>query len=365
MIRKLSKRFILLVNLFFAGILLLSYAATWVHPASAVVLSLMALVYPIWLAINAGFVVLWLLMRKVWFLLSLAVIALGWPRPANFFQWSKNTEVETSNTIRLTSFNLRMFNRYDWIAQEGVKNDIIQLFKDENPDILLMQEFYHHDRDQGYNTIQQIVNATSLRYYYHEKPNLLNKVFGIATFSRWPILKSGILCSDKSGKARAVYTDIVKDKDTLRVYNLHLKSIGFGKYDYAFLQDVVGGTSDQQVEGTKNIFEKLTKAYIQRADEALLIRAHMDNCPYPMLVAGDFNETHTTFAYAKLAAGMQDAFREKGRGVGATFMGVGVMPPLRIDYVLSDSHFEVNRFKTHNVHLSDHKPVSVVLGLRR
>ena len=365
MIRKLSKRFILLVNLFFVAILLLSYAATWVHPASAVVLSLMALVYPIWLAINAGFVVLWLLMRKVWFLLSLAVIAVGWPRPANFFQWSKNTEVASSNTIRLTSFNLRMFNRYDWIAQEGVKNDIIQLFKDENPDILLMQEFYHHDRDPGYNTIQQIVNATSLRYYYHEKPNLLNKVFGIATFSRWPILKSGILCSDKSGKARAVYTDIVKDRDTLRVYNLHLKSIGFGKYDYSFLQDVVGGTSDQQMEGTKNIFEKLTKAYVQRADEALLIRAHMNNCPYPMLVAGDFNETHTTFAYAKLTDGMQDAFHQKGRGVGATFMGVGVMPPLRIDYVLCDASFEVNNFKTYSVDLSDHKPISVVLTLKK
>lgn len=347
---------------------MLSYAAIWVHPANIVELSLLALLYPIWLAINTGFVFFWLMMRKVWFLLSLAVIIVGWPRPVYFFQWSKNTYVEadeSKNTIRLMSFNLRMFNRYDWIHKQDVKKDILELFREEAPDVMLIQEFYHHDRDPGYNAIQQIVNATSLRYYYHEKPNLLQKVFGIATFSRWPILKSGILCTDKSGKARAVYTDIVKDKDTLRVYNLHLKSIGFGKYDYSFLQDVVGGTSDQQMEGTKNIFEKLTKAYVQRADEALLIRAHMNNCPYPMLVAGDFNETHTTFAYAKLADGMQDAFYQKGRGVGATFKGVGVMPPLRIDYVLCDASFEVNNFKTYSVDLSDHKPISVVLTLKK
>ena len=80
-------------------------------------------------------------------------------------------------------------------------------------------------------------------------------------------------------------------------------------------------------------------------------------------MAGDFNDTPKSYVYRTLRkCGLTDAFVEKGRGVEHTFKGLFYL--FRIDYVMaSEEHFAVKEYASHDEPMSDHKPLTVRLGV--
>jgi endonuclease/exonuclease/phosphatase family metal-dependent hydrolase len=86
----------------------------------------------------------------------------------------------------------------------------------------------------------------------------------------------------------------------------------------------------------------------------------------PTVLAGDFNATadHAVFR-GLLDRGWQDAHDRKGCGYDATWpVGVGLpVPLLQLDHVLSTSHFEVREVSIGDAGGSDHRPVTVRLGI--
>ncbi len=81
----------------------------------------------------------------------------------------------------------------------------------------------------------------------------------------------------------------------------------------------------------------------------------MDSSPFPILVCGDFNDLPNSYAYQKIAKGLEDSFLKKGNGIGSTF--IGKIPFLRIDYILHSHHFETIKINIHPQELSDHKAI--------
>ena len=57
---------------------------------------------------------------------------------------------------------------------------------------------------------------------------------------------------------------------------------------------------------------------------------------------------------------MKDSFREKALGLGTTF--AGILPLLRIDYVLTEPVFKIHSCRTVRSPFSDHYPVFVAFG---
>lgn len=49
------------------------------------------------------------------------------------------------------------------------------------------------------------------------------------------------------------------------------------------------------------------------------IRAVIDSTHYPVIVAGDFNDTPSSYTYRRLKGDMTDGFRAVGNGFGGTF----------------------------------------------
>ena len=41
------------------------------------------------------------------------------------------------------SFNVRLFDLYNWSNNEKVKSNILNFIKNENPDIICFQEYYY------------------------------------------------------------------------------------------------------------------------------------------------------------------------------------------------------------------------------
>ena len=65
----------------------------------------------------------------------------------------------------------------------------------------------------------------------------MNKFFGIATFSKYPIVNSYNKQFSNDNSNQFTFTDIQKEQDTIRIYNAHLGSIRFNHTDYK----VIGG----------------------------------------------------------------------------------------------------------------------------
>ena len=98
-----------------------------------------------------------------------------------------------------------------------------------------------------------------------------------------------------------------------------------------------------------------------RAEQVQEIRNHMEQCPHPIIVSGDFNDVPQSFAYQTIAQGLKDHFQESGRGIGTTFGGS--IPFLRIDYILSSPTIASSKTYIVRDDYSDHFPVISLLNL--
>ena len=50
-----------------------------------------------------------------------------------------------NNTVKILSYNVRLFNAYKWIKKNDTKEQILNFINKENPDLLCIQEFYSKD----------------------------------------------------------------------------------------------------------------------------------------------------------------------------------------------------------------------------
>ena len=159
-----------------------------------------------------------------------------------------------------------------------------------------------------------------------------------------------------------MYVDMLIHGDTIRVYNLHLESIGFQSSDYQFVEEITKGQAEQAAlrRASSSIVRKLLRAFNFRSQQTEVVIKSLSECPYPVIICGDFNDTPLSFAYHSISKGLDDAFIQAGFGLGNTFNGK--LPPMRIDYILYSPEFEAYDFNVHRIDLSDHFPVSTYLS---
>ena len=81
---------------------------------------------------------------------------------------------------------------------------------------------------------------------------------------------------------------------------------------------------------------------------------------YPSLICVDLNNTAFSEAYRKLRGDRNDTFVEAGRGLGMSYSLGGI--PYRIDFIFSTKQLKVLDHQTHNIKLSDHRPISAKLN---
>jgi endonuclease/exonuclease/phosphatase family metal-dependent hydrolase len=153
------------------------------------------------------------------------------------------------------------------------------------------------------------------------------------------------------------------NRDTVRVYNLHLESIRFGNEDYSFFSQITEPDIEETTpikEGSKRMMWKLRKAFILRSKEVNILSKHLASCPYPVVLSGDFNDTPTSYAYHQLTNSLSDSFVESGSGLFQSTYA-GQLPSFRIDYILHSAHFKAVSYAKMEINLSDHYPITTTL----
>jgi endonuclease/exonuclease/phosphatase family metal-dependent hydrolase len=363
-------KIILAINLLAVILLLISELASFICPENYWVLAIFGLGFPIAVLINFLFVFYWLITnRKILSLLSLITILLGANILLGFVQYNFNTMLPENvkkehREVKIMSYNVRLFDLYNWWHNLETRSKMFNLLTNENPDIACFQEFFHSDRGQFHNldTLVQFMNAKN--YHVEYTINLRKSDhWGMATFSKYPIVNKGkIEFGGKYSNNSCIYSDIKINEDTIRVYNIHLQSINFLKKDYSFMDSLIDKDQDAQIKGSKRILKLLRNAYIKRAKQTDMVAEHIRNSPYPVIVCGDFNDPPSSYAYHILSHHLKDAFCESGWGYGQTYIG-GSVPSFRIDYILHDKKFKAYEFTTIHKAYSDHYPITCLMDL--
>lgn len=84
------------------------------------------------------------------------------------------------------------------------------------------------------------------------------------------------------------------------------------------------------------------------------IKRHVENCDYPMILAGDFNDTPISYAINELGDGLKNASFEKASGFVTTYNNKF---PLEIDYIMTSNNFDIISYNVPKAVISDHRPV--------
>ncbi|MBQ9471124.1 MAG: endonuclease/exonuclease/phosphatase family protein [Bacteroidales bacterium] len=354
MLRRLLHNILTVINIALALGLGACYLSTHISPARMWLPALMALAYPIFLALNMGFAIYWALRWKPEVLISTAAILLGFNHMTNTMRIGLQHPSGAPAHISLMSYNCNMFGLYQWNNKQPVPRQIMALATEGKHNVVCFQEFYTRRGHLTDHEARTMLGGMNAHIHHHQGGS---EGVGLATFSQFPIVRQGELLFEGTYNA-CIYTDLAVGQDTVRVYNVHLQSIRLQEHHLQFLHgSTTGASSDENMAEARDIVGRLRRAFIKRAAQADTIAAHARRCPYPVIICGDFNDPPTSYSYRQLAKGRRDAFAEAGRGVVSTYRKLRLA--LRIDHILHDAQrLRTIRYGCPRVELSDHYPVT-------
>jgi len=335
MTRKQSwlSKIMLVGNILLIIITFIAYILPFLAPKAFPFLSVLTLVLPFFLILNFFFFCYWLLQFKKYMLISGFVLLLGITFINRFYKFSATNLPKETTDFTLMSYNVRLFNLYEWLPKKDVPQQISKLILDKKPEILCLQEF----------SPSKDINTEAYRYKYIQLYGSKNKT-GQAIFSKFKIINKGEINFANSNN-NVIFADIVMRKDTIRVYSMHLQSIKISTDIHEKIDE----------EKSKFIFKRLSEAFTIQQNQAEIVKEHSSNCKFPTIICGDLNNSAFSYVYRTIKGTKKDAFEEAGIGFGKSYNYKYY--PARIDYIFVENSILVKQYKTlDRFFQSDHFP---------
>ncbi|WP_431611258.1 endonuclease/exonuclease/phosphatase family protein [Chryseobacterium sp. 'Rf worker isolate 10'] len=231
--------------------------------------------------------------------------------------------------IKVVSFNTR--------ANSGRVEEIGAYLKSQNADVIFLQE------DSGAS-------------YEFEGYQKTNPAGGFAILTRYKIIsQKAIDPQDENIRVPGLQADIEINGRVYRFIDVYLHPFRFDK-------DMVrlNGNTDANEQKVKDVVKRLIPTFKKHQEQINFIRQSVENSPYPVILAGDFNSVPNSYEYYHLSDGLEDAFLAAGKGSATSFHDYKF--PIRIDYVFSSKSLKAISYEVdRSIHISDHYPVIVKL----
>ncbi len=318
----------------------IAYVLPFLAPKLFPLLSVLTLILPLFLILNGLFFCYWLLQLKRQIFLSGIVLLLGITFISKFYKFSSTDVDLEEKDFTVMSYNVRLFNLFEWIEKESVGDTILGFINEQNPDILCIQEYSENAK-------------VDLRVYKYKAIFMHGDQVksGQAIFSKFPIFDQGKLDLPDANNA-VIYADIRKGLDTIRVYNMHLQSIKISP-DVNEISEHVDSLNQQKSE---QVFSRIRDAFKKQENQSEILVSHKKRCHYPVIICGDMNNSAFSYVYRNIKGNLNDCFEESGIGFGETYKFKYY--PARIDYIFADKKMKVKSFKNFKeFQYSDHFPV--------
>jgi len=322
---------------------LLVYLVPQVNPKSFWPMSFLGPLFPWLVLLHLGFIAYWVVARKAYFIMSLVCLILGWNFLTTIVAFRFPQPGENAD-LRVMSYNVymlqRIMNNDEALAAKRQGSFTSFMASVEPLDVLATQEC----SERFTNWLKR-----ELKFPYS------HTVSGTAILSRYPFADRGGLEFPNTINSVA-WADINVKGKVIRFYSVHLQSHQIS--DEAARLKETGDLQEKETwVGIKGIMRKYKRASQKRADQADQLASHIANSPYPVVVCGDFNDTPVSYSYRRIAQKLEltDTFREKGSGVGFTYGGL--LPALRLDYILASPELTALNHDRFKKPYSDHFPV--------
>ena len=357
--RRFAKIVFVILNILAALVFLLGCLAPYLHPSKWWLISLSGLAFAFAIVTLIAFVFFWLLFRVKYTLISIIPLLIGWKSISMFFGFHMSGKFQherPDNVLRVLHWNVARFSEQKKNNNRGSQTRLAMLdqIREQDAGVVCMQEFFTSNLPDHYDNITHIMKELGYPYYYYSWDNDgYLRWIGQIIFSHYPIVGKGMLRFPAPGIPESlIYTDILFNNDTVRVFTTHLQSVQFKKQDYESIESIKN-TDEGMVENSRNIFSKLKRGSILRARQAEIVKEQVSRSPYPCVLTGDFNDVPNSYTYFTIKGNeLQDAFLAKGLGIGRTYNNIA--PTLRIDYILSSKDFSVRQFNRIVRDYSDH-----------
>jgi endonuclease/exonuclease/phosphatase family metal-dependent hydrolase len=369
-LRILTRRVFIFSNIVVAFLFGLACLAPYLNPQKWLFISFLGLLFPFLLAAVLFFLIGWLIvLRPRYAVFSAIALLLGIKSISLFFAFHLSgsfTYTKEPQTIRIATWNVARFIEMKRNNNKGSQTRLkmMELIKEQNADVICLQEFFHSLDPDWYQNIDYIRDNLHYPYWYFSYDLDAGVHFtGSIIFSRYPIIDSGIIRYPRPTLPDAlIHADIKVNDDTIRVYTTHLQSLQFGKGDYERINKIETA-EDSLITNSKTIFSKIKRGFSNRSIQANIIEQVLKDCPYPLLFCADLNDVPNSYTYFTVRGNMQDAFLKKGFGIGRSFSAIS--PTLRIDYIFADGHFQVRQFNRLVKNYSDHYMLVSDVRLRK
>ncbi len=332
-------------NIVLTVLTFLAYVLPFLAPKLFPLLSVLTLILPLFLILNGLFFLYWLIQFKKQIFLSGLVLLMGITFINKFYKFSAINLPSSEKDFVVMSYNVRLFNLFDWLPNTDVATYIRTFINDKNPDIVCIQE---------YSSAAQIDLKVYPHRYIFMQGNKIKS--GQAIFSKYPIIDEGNLKFPHSNNS-VIFADIKKGKDIIRVYNMQLQSIKISP-DVNEISENIDEINQQKSE---MVFMRISSAFKKQQQQAEIIMNHKKDCKYPIIICGDMNNSAYSFVYRNIKGDLNDTFEEAGSGFGNTYHFRYY--PARIDYIFADSKMQVKSFESYPDFVnSDHYPIMTRLA---
>ncbi len=296
-----------------------------------------------------GILLLYSIAKKSWLIaFPLLALVFGYqfiPRTINF----SSAEDSKGRDFSLISYNVSGFMEAHVNQQTG-KNTLMEWVIAQDADVYSFQEFANDDKSETENFVAQLEQHYP---YYNFSSIEDDRTFGVAIFSKYPIIDEGEILFRGKEFNRAAYADIVIEDDTARIISIHMESMQLKR------AQTLGNNKKEKVKQSMQYgYYKMKEAFIERSYQADTMLSFIQTSPHPVIITGDFNQTPYSYVYNSFAQKLSNAFTSKGNGFGFTYTGNKLFF-LRIDHHFYDpSSFNILEFNTHKQKvLSDHYPI--------
>ena len=332
-------------NIVLTVLTFLAYVLPFLAPKLFPILSVLTLILPLFLILNGLFFLYWLIQFKKQIFLSGLVLLMGITFINKFYKFSAIDLPADEKDFAVMSYNVRLFNLFDWLPNTDVVTYIQTFINDNNPDIVCIQE---------YSSGAKI----DLKVYPHRYVFMQgNKIkSGQAIFSKFPIIDEGNINFPNSNNS-VIFADIKKGKDIIRVYNMQLQSIKISPD----VNEISVNIDEINQQKSQLVFNRISSAFKKQQQQAEIIMNHKKDCKYPIIICGDMNNSAYSFVYRNIKGDLNDTFVEAGSGFGNTYHFRYY--PARIDYIFADAKMKVKSFDSFpNFVNSDHYPIMTRLS---
>jgi len=328
-----------------------SYISPHIAPSTTSFFAIFGLAFPWLVFANVLFILIWAINKPSLAILSVLCLAIGFNNVDKFFG-THGIQDDRPNKRQLTvaTFNMQLSKSVVYIKDEAKREaekkryfKFLKSFKDV--DVFCGQE----------------MGISSHKWMAETK--LFNHVHRIeeksaAIYSKYPIVNTGEIDFGTNINS-CVWADIDFNGTVVRVYSAHLESNRISGKESEIIE--AGKWERETFVGLRDMFGKYQQHSSTRAAQATAIRQHSDVSGKPFVICGDFNDPPQSYVYEVISENLNDSFRCAGSGIGTSFNGV--IPALRIDYILSDKIFDIYTHKIIRDERSDHYPIVSILAL--